>query len=59
MLYESFSLLRSNGVDKRCPDEPGEEIGVLGRVVAMLVSVAIAGSTIFAVAMPFALLHLR
>ena len=40
-------------------EEAQGELGTVHKVVAALISVAIAGVTVFAVAMPFALLHLR
>lgn len=55
MLYESFSLVRSKGADHRWADESGEEIGGTPKVLAVLASLAIAGSTVL---LPFALLYL-
>lgn len=40
-------------------DEYREELGPVHKVLAAVLSVAIAGTTVFAVAMPFALLHIR
>lgn len=57
MIGETFTLLRSNG--RGCASEPEDELGTVHRLVALVLSVVIAGSTVFAVSMPFALLHLR
>ena len=40
-------------------EEYREDLGTLARVLAAVLSVAIASTTVFAVAMPFALLHIR
>jgi len=59
MLYESFMLPRNKLAERRWADESGEEIGAWQKILAVVLSVAIAGSTVLVVAMPFALLHLK
>jgi hypothetical protein len=59
MFMESSLLLRGRAACRRWADEAGEEVGAVEKLLAVLASVAIAGAAAFAVAMPFALLHLR
>ena len=56
MFFESSMLLRNRAADRKWADESGEEIGAVQKLLAALLSLAIAGVV---VAMPFALLHLR
>lgn len=49
-------LPRRGAADRGCASEPGEEIGTVHRVAALVMSLAIAGGIV--VAMPVALLHL-
>jgi len=59
MFSECSTLPRNNAAHHRWADESGEQIGAIQKLVVVLASLVIAGSTAFAVAMPFALLHLR
>lgn len=56
MFSESSTLLRNRLADRRWADESGEEIGVVQKLLAVLLSLGIAGVVTVA---PFALLHLR
>jgi hypothetical protein len=56
MFGESSMLPRRGAADRGCASEPGEEIGTVHRVAALVMSLAIAGGIV--VAMPVALLHL-
>lgn len=56
MFSERSTLLRNRAADRRWADEAGEEIGTVQKLLAVLLSFAIA--CVF-VAMPFALLLLR
>jgi hypothetical protein len=56
---ESSMLPRNRAADRRWADEAGEEIGAAERLLAVVLSVVIAGGTILVAATPFALLHLR
>ena len=55
MFSERSLLLRNRAADRRWADEAGEEIGAGQKLLAVLLSLVIAG--VF-VAMPFALLRL-
>lgn len=59
MIGETFFLMRSKGVDKKCAGEPAEQISMVPKLVIFLASVAITGATAIAVAAPLALLHVR
>jgi hypothetical protein len=59
MFSESSMLLRNRAADRRWADESGEEINTVEKLLAVALSVVIAGGTILVAAMPFALLHLR
>jgi hypothetical protein len=59
MFSESSLLLRNRALCRRWADESGEPITAAEKLLAVMVSVAIAGVSAFAVAMPFALPHLR
>ncbi len=53
MFPDRFTFVPNRSEDYR------EELGPVHKVLAAVLSVVIAGTTVFAVAMPFALLHLR
>lgn len=59
MFQESSMLLHNRAADHRCANEAGGEIGTAHKVLAILLSLVIAGGTTLVVSMPFALLHLR
>jgi len=59
MFSECSTLIRNRLADRRWADESGEETGAVQKLLVVLLSLVIFGSTAFAVAMPFALLHLR
>jgi hypothetical protein len=57
MFAESFMLPRNRALDRKWADEAGEEIGTGGKLLAVLLSLGLAG--VVTIAIPFALLHLR
>lgn len=57
MFYESCMLLRNRFVDRKWADEAGENVGAGEKLLAVLLSLGIAG--VVTVAMPLALLHVR
>ena len=59
MFSESSTLLRNRAADRKWADESGEKIGAVEKLVAVTLSLALAGATILVPALPFALLHLR
>lgn len=59
MFSESSMFLHNPAADRRCTNDGEEQIDTVHRLLAVALSLVIAGGTAFAVAMPFALLHLR
>jgi hypothetical protein len=59
MYSECSTLQRNRFAAHRWADESGEEIGTGQKLLAVALSLAIAGGTVLVAAMPFALLHLR
>lgn len=57
MFSECSSLMRNWPASRRWADESGEEAGTGEKLLAVLLSLGLAG--VVTVAMPFALLHLR
>ena len=56
MYSECSSLPRSRPADRKWADESGEKIGTVEKLVLILLSVAVAGGTLF---LPIVVLHLR
>lgn len=57
MLYESTTLPRHRLADRKWADEAGQETGAGEKLLAVLLSLGIAG--VVTIAMPLALLHVR
>jgi len=56
MFCESSMLPRNKAAERKWADESGEKISTVERLVLILVSVVVAGGTLF---LPVALLHLK
>jgi hypothetical protein len=59
MFSERSTLMRNGDADRKWADELGEEPSAVGKIVAVLASVVIAVGAMLALAMPYALLHIR
>lgn len=57
MFSECSSLLRNRSAERKWADESGEEAGAGEKLLAVLLSVGLAG--VVTIALPLALLHLR